>query len=40
MLINISVQTNDQYLIEILVLDRNNWNRLTVCKQMNSNNSF
>ena len=27
------VQTNDQYWIELLVLDRNSWNHLTVCKK-------
>ena len=32
------VQTNGLYQIELLVLDNNTWNRLTVCKQMQSNN--
>ena len=29
-----NVQTNDGYQIELLLLDRNIWNHLTVCKQM------
>ena len=28
------VQTNYRYLIELLVLDNNTWNHLTICKQM------
>ena len=31
-----SVQTNAWYSIELLVLDGNTWNNLTVCKQMSS----
>ena len=30
------VQTNDWYNIELLMLDCNTWNHLTVCKQMSS----
>ena len=30
------VLIGDLYLIELLVLDSNVWNHLTVCKQMNS----
>ena len=28
------VQTNDKHLIKLLVLDSDNWNLLTVCKEM------
>ena len=34
------MQTQDKYLIELLMLDRNTWNHLTVCKQMSSKNHF
>ena len=34
------MQTNDWYKIELLVLDKDTWNHLTVCKQKNTNNSF
>ena len=30
------MQTNDLYKIELLVLDNNTWNYLTVCKQTSS----
>ena len=33
-------QTNDLYLIELLVLNNNTWKDLTVCKQMNSGSSI
>ena len=30
------VQTNDQYQIELFMLDSNAWNHWTVCKQLSS----
>ena len=30
------VQTNNWYWIELLVLDRNTWNYVTLCKEMSS----
>ena len=32
------MQTNNLYLIELFVLDRNTWNHVTACKQMACSN--